>query len=54
MLKRHPIQHGDLIKPNKARLDNRWGCSVGEDFRNFNTLYRFADRSRPSDASARR
>jgi hypothetical protein len=21
---------------NKARLDNRWGCSVGHAFRNFN------------------
>ena len=25
---------------NKARLDNRWGCSVGHAFRNFNPLSR--------------
>ena len=34
-------------KANKARLDNRWGCSVGHAFRNFNTPSRLAAHPRP-------
>ena len=37
---------------NKARLDNRWGCSVGRAFRNFNPPSRLDAPSRPSGASA--
>ena len=39
-------------KPNKARLDNRWGCSVGHAFRNFNPLSRLNAHPRPSGTSA--
>ncbi len=34
-------------KANKARLDNRWGCSVGHAFRNFNPPSRFHAHPRP-------
>ena len=38
---------------NKARLDNRWGCSVGHAFRNFNLSSRLNAHPRPlSGASA--
>ena len=37
---------------NKARLDNRWGCSVGHALRNFNSPSRLDARRRPSGASA--
>ncbi len=40
------------IKANKARLDNRWGCSVGHVSRNFNPLSRLDAHPRPSGASA--
>ena len=36
----------------RARLDNRWGCSVGQAFRNFNPPSRFNAHPRPSGASA--
>ena len=39
-------------KANKARLDNRWGCSVGHALRNFNPPSRFHAHSRPGGASA--
>jgi hypothetical protein len=39
-------------KANKARLDNRWGFSVGYALRNFNPISRFDAHSRPSGASA--
>ncbi len=39
-------------RTNKARLDNRWGCSVGHAFRNFNLPTRLAAFRRPSGASA--
>ena len=42
----------DQPKANKARLDNRWGCSVGHAFRNFNPPSRLDAQSRPSGASA--
>jgi hypothetical protein len=42
----------DKMKANKARLDNRWGCSVGHALRNFNPPSRFAAHPRPSGASA--
>jgi hypothetical protein len=41
-----------IKKANKARLDNRWGCSVGYAFRNFNPPSRFDAHPRPSGASA--
>jgi hypothetical protein len=41
-------------KANKSRLDNRWGCSVGHAFRNFNPPSRFDAYPRPSGASALR
>ncbi len=37
---------------NKARLDNRWGCSVGDAFRSFNPPTRLRVHRRPSGASA--
>jgi|688.fasta_scaffold44935_6 hypothetical protein len=40
------------IEPNKARLDNRWGFSVGRAFRGFNPSPRLNAHSRPSGASA--
>jgi hypothetical protein len=40
------------IGADKARLDNRWGCSVGHAFCNFNPSSRFDARRRPSGASA--
>ena len=39
---------------NKARLDNRWGCSVGHAFRNFSAPSRIDAHRRPSGATARR
>ena len=39
-------------RANKARLFNRWGCSVGHTFRSFNLPSRFIAHSRPSGASA--
>jgi hypothetical protein len=39
-------------KANKARLDNRWGCSVGYAFRNSNPPSRFDAHFHPSGASA--
>lgn len=40
-------------RPNKARLDNRWGCSVGLAFCNFNNPpSRLDAHPRPSGASA--
>jgi hypothetical protein len=39
-------------KANKARLDNRWGCSVGHAFRYFNPSSRLDAHPRPSGASA--
>jgi hypothetical protein len=47
-----PITSIDHKKANKARLSNRWGCSVGHAFRNFNPPSRFDARPRPSGASA--
>ena len=41
-----------IKKANKARLDNRWGCSVGQAFHNFNPSSRFDAHLRPSGASA--
>jgi hypothetical protein len=40
------------IRANKARLINRWGCSVGHAFRNFNPPSRLDAHPRPSGASA--
>jgi len=37
---------------NKARLDNRWGCFVGQVLRGFNQPSRFHAHPRPSGASA--
>lgn len=37
---------------NKARLHNRWGCSVGHTLRNFNPPSRLDAHPRPSGASA--
>lgn len=34
-------------RANKARLDNRWGCSVGQALRNFNPPSRLHAHSRP-------
>ena len=39
-------------RANKARLDNRWGCSVAHALRYFNPLSRFNAHPRPSGASA--
>jgi hypothetical protein len=39
-------------KANKARLDNRWGCYVGNAFRSFNPPSRLDAHPRPSGASA--
>jgi hypothetical protein len=39
-------------KANKTRLGNRWGCSVGHVFRNFNEPSRLKASPRPSGASA--
>jgi hypothetical protein len=39
-------------KANKARLDNRWGCSVSHAFCDFNPPSRLDDHPRPSGASA--
>ena len=39
-------------RPNKTRLDNRWGCAVGHAFRSFNPPSRFDAHPRPSGASA--
>jgi hypothetical protein len=39
-------------KPNKARLVNGWGCSVGHAFRNSNLPSRFDAHPRPSGGSA--
>jgi hypothetical protein len=39
-------------KANKARLGNRWGCSVDHAFRKFNPPSRFDAHPRPSGASA--
>jgi hypothetical protein len=36
-----------IHKPNKARLVNRWGCSVGHAFRNFNPPFRLDAHPRP-------
>ena len=41
-----------IKKANKARLDNRWGSSVGHAFRRFNSPSRFNAHPRPSGASA--
>ena len=41
-----------MLGTHKARLDNRWGCSVGHAFRNFNPLSRLNACLRPSGASA--
>jgi hypothetical protein len=41
-----------IKKANKARLDNRWGCSVGHACRNFNPPSRLDAHPRPSGASA--
>ena len=41
-----------IKKANKARLDNRWGGSVGYAFHNFNPPSRFDAHPRPSGASA--
>lgn len=38
-------------RANKARLDNRWGCSVGHAFRNFNPPSRFGTHPRPRGAT---
>ena len=38
-------------RANKARLDNRWGCSLGHVFRSFNPPSRF-DAPRPSGTKA--
>jgi hypothetical protein len=46
------LDHERLKKPNKARLDNRWGCSVGHACRNYNPPSRLHAHSRPSGASA--
>ncbi|SKA98540.1 hypothetical protein SAMN02745166_02789 [Prosthecobacter debontii] len=40
------------MKPNKARLGNRWGCCIGHAFRNFNPPSRLDAHLRPSGASA--
>jgi hypothetical protein len=37
---------------SKARLVNRWGCTVGNAFRNFKPLSRIHAYPRPSSASA--
>jgi hypothetical protein len=42
----------EFKRPNKARLDNRWGCFVGHAFRDLNPLSRFNAHPRPSGASA--
>ncbi len=42
----------DQPRANKARLDNRWGSSVGHAFRNLNPPYRLDAHRRPSVASA--
>ena len=47
-----PQQIDDQRRANKARLDNRWGCSVGYALRSFNPQSRFDAHSRPSGASA--
>ena len=39
-------------RANKARLDNRWGCSVDHALRNFNPPSRLGAHYRPSGASA--
>jgi hypothetical protein len=39
-------------RANKARLDNGWGCFVGNAFRCFNPTSRFKVHTRPSGASA--
>jgi hypothetical protein len=44
----------EKTKANKTRLDNRWGCSVGYAFRNFNLSSRFDAHPRPSGASFER
>jgi hypothetical protein len=41
-----------VIKKANKQLDNRWGCSVGHAFRNFNPHSRIDVRRRPSGASA--
>ena len=41
-----------MLGTHKARLDNRWGCSVGDAFRNFNPFSRSDAHTRPSGASA--
>lgn len=37
---------------NQARLNNRWGCSVGHVFRSFNPPFCFDAHSIPRGASA--
>jgi hypothetical protein len=39
-------------RPNKARLDNRRGCSVGHAFRGFDSSSRFDAHPRPICARA--
>jgi hypothetical protein len=41
-----------IEKANKARLDNRWGWTVGHAFRSFNPPPRLDAYPRPSGASA--
>jgi hypothetical protein len=48
----NPIRTVPMLGTHKARLDNRWGCSVGHASRNFNPLTRFDAHRRPSGASA--
>ena len=48
----NPIWTVPMLGTHKARLDNRWGCSVGHAFLNFNPLTRLDAHPRPSGASA--
>ena len=46
------MNHSHSKRPNKVRMDNRWGCSVNYAFRNFNPSSRFDAHPRLSGASA--
>jgi hypothetical protein len=48
----HPIYIVPMLGTHKARLDNRWGYSVGHAFRKSNPLSRRHAHPRPSGASA--
>jgi hypothetical protein len=48
----NPIWTAPMLGTHKARLGNRWGCSVGQDFRNFHPPSRLDAHPRPSGASA--